>query len=456
MVNVKPPSKHGLERKFKPWRRGKSEKSNKRSSLKQQLRGVERLLKKVSPEDDGRRQELESKIKQLKQEIDEKQKVLLEKKNAEKAHGQRFLDRQRLTRQEKQARKIKDKSEREAQLYKIALDQVYVAYHPTDVKYMPLFRKGNRVVDNSRQLYRRAITRRRILKTLTDEKKGSSWVSKDQYERLPSEEWTIQDEERVFGGSISREGVKEARKKAQQQAANDSRFTIAPQHDAVLQMADEIEAKLDEGDDIVAEVGDSSSHEESLSSDSLSDRKSKDEDAARLKAKDDSEDSSAESESDDDDELLDPMSKKAVQGGKIPKTATMHRRPGVSSESSESDSSDDSSDEERAGAQDMSKKTEGRGKNEDSESSSSSSDSSDDDIDYARNRNGSRHGDEAEQEEEQDDFLMDAKDDEEDHNVFSMTLKKVPALGDARGDKSKGWETQRQRPGQFKKRRIRR
>ena len=54
----------------------------------------------------------------------------------QKAHGQRFLDRQRLTRQEKIARKMTTTTnEREELLYKLALDQVYVAHHAMDVKY---------------------------------------------------------------------------------------------------------------------------------------------------------------------------------------------------------------------------------------------------------------------------------------------------------------------------------
>ena len=54
----RPPSKHGLERKFKPWRRGKSAMSKVTSndgshskkpkgSLRHQLRGKERLLAKL-------------------------------------------------------------------------------------------------------------------------------------------------------------------------------------------------------------------------------------------------------------------------------------------------------------------------------------------------------------------------------------------------------------------------
>ena len=66
---MRPPSKHGLERKYKPWRKGKSDKkartvcggSDKRptnASLKNRLRGQKRLLQKlqkqnVGPSNDG-------------------------------------------------------------------------------------------------------------------------------------------------------------------------------------------------------------------------------------------------------------------------------------------------------------------------------------------------------------------------------------------------------------------
>ena len=65
---MKVPTKHGLDRKFKPWRKGKSSNSNKRSSLKQQLRGHERLLAKItkSGNSDEKTKELREKIAALK------------------------------------------------------------------------------------------------------------------------------------------------------------------------------------------------------------------------------------------------------------------------------------------------------------------------------------------------------------------------------------------------------
>ncbi len=406
------------------------------------------MLQKLPDNDKERRDELKAKIKALQLEIDEKQKVISEKKNAEKAHGQRFLDRQRLTRLDKQARKQNLDSE----LLKIALDQVYVAHHPSDIKYMPLFRKGQRVVDTSRHLYRRAVTRRRILKELIENKQTCSWISKDQYERLPKEQWTIQDEERVFGGSITRQGMKEIKEK-RQTTKEDSRFALAPEHNLVLQAAELVNADMDEEQ---SDASDSDSDTERLK---IAASKKKEAKSGKTKAKDDvdSDDSSDDSDSDDSDsddsdsDEVDPMNRLEQRQSELEKTTKRNITQRFGAVSGSSDTSSDEDDE-------TSEKEEKKKANpvEDNGSVSSSDESSDEEeekqklkakLDEVKNPK--------EADEEVDDFLMDAKEEEEE-NIFSMTLKQIPALGDARGDKSKGWETQRQRPGQFKKRRVRR
>ena len=430
---VKAPSKHGLERKFKPWRKGKSAKSNKRSSLKQQLRGLQRLLGKLNGDDEKgndiakRRSELQEKIQALEGEIDSKQKVIQQKKNAEQSHGRRFLERQKLTRQEKKVQKqlaaaaaaaakgttSLSEKELEAELYKIALDQVYVAHHPADVKYMPLFNKNGRVVDVSRQLYRRAVTRRRILKELLADGSTTervSWISADQYARLLSKkkEWTIQDEEGVFGGTISRANKKEVLQAKQQ--TDDSRFALSSEHSALLEAAETLELELNETEE--KEKKASEDNDNSSSSDS--------------------DDSS--SSGDEEEDNADPM---------IPKTDShpSKEQPKARGDDSGSSSSSDSSDS-------------------DSDSSSDSdSDSSDDEGEVARSKLPQQQvapeEEEEEEEEEQDDFLLD--DVETDNtNVFEHAKEQLPGTGTPKGDKSRGWETQKQRPGQFKRKRQRR
>jgi hypothetical protein len=439
------PSKHGMERKFKPWRKGKSEKSNKRSSLKQQLRGLQRLLTKLPDTDDERLKELQAKIQALESEIGQKQNVIQEKKNAEDSHGRRFLERQKLSRQEKKVRQKPDyqNADSQAELFKLALDQVYVAHHPNDIKYSQLFNKGERVVDQSRQLYRRAVTRRRILKDLPTTEKVN-WIATDQYERLPLE-WTIQDEETIFGGSITRKGLKD---KSKEKKTDDSRFAVAPSsHDAVLQAAKKIESQIKK-EEMKTEDSDSDSD-----SSSREDGKP-DETAEKVKRKvpfvKENESGSSSNESDDAGaDEADPLkpSKKVV--------AVVN-----AAESSSSDDSDSSGDEEDKKACTTQKKETSKvvqKKSDSSSDDSSSDDSSSDEEEEVKDDGGKKvlptRSHKLEVKEEVDDFLVDA---EEDTNVFENAKEQIPGQGESKGDKSRGWETQKQRPGDFKKKRVRR
>ena len=89
---VKLPSKHGLERKFKPWRKGKSKSSkieaSKKSnaSLKNQLRGQKRLLSKLMNNEASAdsMEGVKQRIAQLEKDIDEYEAREKEKKNAAK------------------------------------------------------------------------------------------------------------------------------------------------------------------------------------------------------------------------------------------------------------------------------------------------------------------------------------------------------------------------------------
>lgn len=193
-------SKHGLERKFKPWRKGKSSsKKNedgvkgggskinrtKNASLKNLLRSQKRLLGRLEKgrnvENDGGNDVTNTdaidgareRIKQLEQEISAHEGREREKKNASKYHQVKFIERQKLTRLEKSVRrqmkqilerqsKVNDDGPQsqliqlEQQLQSIAMDQLYIAFFPTDRKYMALFTHGmSRVVDDERGRKRR-------------------------------------------------------------------------------------------------------------------------------------------------------------------------------------------------------------------------------------------------------------------------------------------------------------
>lgn len=386
----RPPSKHGLEKKFKAWRRGKSKNASTSSSLKQQLRGHERLLAKIPPEEAERRRELMEKIEQTKAEIGSKKIVSKERQNATKSHGIRFLDRQRLVRLEKAVRKS---SNNENELFKIALDQAYVAHFPHDIRYLPLFKNGNvRAVDEGKALFRRAVTRNRILKELGSEQRVN-WISEDQYARLPPS-WTIQLEQETFGGK--REKLKGDK------AEVDDRFSLSKEHQQVLEAVEKIENELDGSND-----------EENDKDDAV----------------DESEGSeSGEIDSDSGCDNVDPMNSVTKNIDK-PVSQFSERETGTEDANGDSDDSDESDD-----------------------SSSSSDDSSDEDSKDDSNHVGGTKRQLDTTDEEADDFLIPATNE----NVFDKAKAERASELVNRGDKSKGWTTQRQRPGQFKPKKQRR
>merc|ERR1712194_771347 len=90
---------------------------------------------------------------------------------------------------------------------------------------------------------------KRILRDLADSslistKSKVTWIGIDQYERLPKD-WTIQDEENFFGGSISRSSNKNSTKKTKE----DARFTIAPNHEMLLKAAEQAKSDLRQEDE---------------------------------------------------------------------------------------------------------------------------------------------------------------------------------------------------------------
>ena len=100
---MRPPSKHGLERKYKPWRKGKSDKKvgtdkqRTNTSLKNRLRGQKRLLAKLQRQTDTdgttdkKKEDREETINGVKQSIKQLERDIAtyeakerEKKNAAK------------------------------------------------------------------------------------------------------------------------------------------------------------------------------------------------------------------------------------------------------------------------------------------------------------------------------------------------------------------------------------
>jgi hypothetical protein len=344
--------------------------------------------------------------------------------NAQKSHGARFLERQRLVRLERNVRKNPNLSDatKEAEFFKIALDMAYVAHFPHDVvKYMPIFHKGTRVVDSGRHLNRRAVTRKRVLANAgTGAEPRVSWISSEMYNRLPQQEWTLKLETATFGG----EGAESGAGTGEQEGggSQDNRFGGSNMESSalLLEAAEEIETKLDQ--------------EETL--------KSKN-DAAKKEA----ESSSGSDSSDSDSSSPDPPLKKTVAVKKA--TATDNKKKSSSDSDDTSDSS--SSDSEEEG--NAKNKEKGKVSSASDSDSSDSSDSSDEEVDVKVKEVETPKVDEIP--EEVDDFLVPAIEGKE-QDFFANAKSNIPTRDELKGDKSKGWATQNQRPGQFKKKRIRR
>jgi hypothetical protein len=415
---VKAPSSHGLDRKFKSWRRGKSENAKPRGSLKQQLRNHERALNRAKEED--HKKGLLEKIRVLKEEIDGKQATEKERQHAKESHGARFLERQKLTRMERNLNNNPNLSatQKEKELVKIGLDQVYVAHYPMNIRYLPLFTKVVRRVDPAKVLAQRAKTRQRILaeqfsdSPQTPKTETKSWISVEQYDRVKTiagQGWSVERERETFGEASSAEAAREAG------GADDDRFNAQSQHEDLLAAAEKAEAQLDKEEDA----------------------KEEEEVGVSGRTKTSKNDESSSSSSDDD----------STSSGSAPSKKKKNTEPiaevnnGKRKLNEESSSSDDSSSASSSSDDDNSIASSSIKKAAASEPKNDAIITEATDKTYAM---------------EDDDFLMPVAESSDDANlnVFAKPQEHMSAIDSAKGDKSQGWATQRQRPGQFKKRKI--
>ena len=353
-----------------------------------------RLLAKFeSNSDPDKRKELEESIFALKKEIADKEGIEKERQHAQQSHGVRFLERQRLFRMEKAVRKLIDdandtneQASYQQELNRIALDQVYVAHFPHDQKYAPLFRKGARSIDDKRTLTRRVFTRSRILRELKKEDMVD-WISKDQYKRLPKQEWTTEMETETFG-------VQETTV-VNLLGASDKRFALSSEQAHLVEVAQQIESSI--AKEILEEN----------------------------EFRNDGCESDKESE-DDTDMGMDPEISTAGKQAVTPVAASSE-----SSSESSSDSSSDSSDDSSVDFEENTEKGEAKCQIEQVVPA------------------------DVEDDEEFDDFLMPSNEKNNTIDVFKQAKQDKASRDFISGDKSKGWKTQRQKPGEFKRPRVR-
>lgn len=425
------PSKHGLERKYKPWRKGKSSsttknkaftekyttkrKLTKAGSLKNQLRSQKRLLSKMLMKEQKKERDeqqsnkvtqgdVEQRIKDIEKAIEEKEKKEREKKLANKYHSIKFFERQKLTRMERKALKslneakaaadFDDIAKYKSELEEICMDELYVAYFPNDTKYMALFEDGVRIVDDERTAKRRERTRKDILEKV---KKGeidckNSWINTT-----------------FLNLNMECKKTKEGLNMIESQGINlkESEFNKRASY-----INEEDGKKPDK--DITAKVP----LKRGIGNDLISDSSS---------------DSSSESSSEEE-------SKETLESTKV---NLAHHEQGS-----------------------YSKSTATGGKNRESDSSDGSESDTSNSIDSDGNdgvnneqtsvgKNNTHKELQANRQESDDDFLVDGDDGQDILKPFVNNVSNELTSHRKSGDKSKGWETQKQRPGQWKKRRVR-
>jgi len=458
----RPPSKHGLEKKFKSWRKGKGqnqydamgEKKVSGSSLKNRLRSQRRLLSKLgdSPDNSSSREKIDASIKALENQIADRESTEREKKNANKYHQIKFFERQKLTRLERKANKklieakaaadFDDIKKIEAQLERIVLDQLYVAFYPNHTKYISLFAEnskgGNDVLyhGDEKTHQKQIVIRQKLLERI--QQQGDTFIQ----ENLKKKSW-VNLKFLVKRGILDKKyNFEEALQngsdiyKTQGDAVNRQK-DVARKRELQKQMDKEIKQRNEKLLSIEEDDGDNVKI--------MKDRKGK-----NLHNDDsDSDDRSQSSESVSDDDSVD----KQREGLNRPKPVTKV----VSEETKSEDKNDSSSSSDSDSDSDSSSSSDS-----DSDSSDSSSDSDSDDSNNSKETgktnlsNPAKVSSAKDEEESDDDFLV-ANNDEKPENVFAKAYKRREeehSIG-KKGDKSKGWTTQKQRPGEWKKKRQR-
>jgi rRNA-processing protein Efg1 len=466
--------------KFKSWRRGKSTKAKNAgkpsSSLKQQLRGLQRLQKKKSAEateetidEAQRKQELQQRMDALQQQVENRQASEKERLNSKNSHKMRFIERQRTTRLYKQLMsQLKDQRQEERrdaierELSKVALDQVYIAHFPLDqTSYLSIFQNGSskrRLHTNNRLLYKMASCRRRVLERLatadssldhndgaepesnnetaeSNVKKNRSqrvdWIDPSQYERIRHvTTWSTDQERETFGTAVV--ATSAAAAASSSSTTNDShkdsldaRFQgLQPTvtQTLLLQQQEKVERELEaelaeataSGNDMEATNGDDDDDDDDLT-----------------RGDSDSSDSDDDSHSSSDSTAS--STKLSAPTTKQPATATDQGNDVESSDNEDSLVTDEN------------------GKSESLTTTQAL-------RNLAASKKSSQVAKNNAVEEDDDDFLVEATDAGAvaDTDVFTHAKHHVPARNEAAGDKSQGWATQRQYPGQFRKKLKRR
>lgn len=448
---------NSYSKQYKSWRKGKGGGSskdivgkkvgtagmNKGRSLKNQVRSKERFLSRLTrKQSDNETQSdkamyektkklmetVKVEIDTLKHEIQGKEDIEREKRIASKYHQVKFFERKKLTRMEKQIRKkiqeakqatdFEDINNLTSELEQICMDQLYVAFYPNDQKYVSIFGNGGvRIQDDDIKIRKQRIDIKKNI--LTQLKNGDisnsllakkSWVNCDV---LKEKDFDLSLAEISVSLTSTSESTNRNHDEEDNNNSRNSNITTNSSKKRKI-TKETIMDKKDNANDVNSKSDSDSSSSSSSGSDAA--------------------DNSSDEEEDEKVDKMSRMSTSTISTNEIKPEKKIHNDEDNDSKDGSSSSSSSSSDDSSS----------------DSSSDDSSSDSSDSDSDDEINKQEGQDGDESE-----DDFLIDDIEQNDVKEVFAKASREALTYQDMpnekrKGDKSRGWKTQKQRRGEWK------
>ena len=149
--------------------------NRKKGSFKQQIRGVERYLRRDDISEESRRVQ-QKKLESLKKSLAERERVDKEKKLSKQYHGIKFFEKKKLLRKRKQLQKklranaanmsVDEKLQVRGELQKVDEGLTYISFFPKGKKYLSLFPAKNatdeKMLKRRGELLKEALENKRI------------------------------------------------------------------------------------------------------------------------------------------------------------------------------------------------------------------------------------------------------------------------------------------------------
>ena len=372
-------------------------------------------------------------------------------------HHVKFFERQKLTRLERKISKnleeakaaadFDDVKKYEGQLERVILDQLYVAFYPNDTKYMSLFTSHDHKTQTKQMVIRQQIFQRIQRgghQFIQENTKKKPWVNLSflvEKGILDSKDYDLQSSVEN-GKELYKEKYMDKKQiDREQELQKELQKDIQKRNANILSLSSQEQSQQTQIETEKTSGGSSDSDESSDHLNSSSDDDSVDKQKEGLTRH-----NPTKTESKHDIAAVKRLDDKNGPSSGLSKSKSDSSSDSSSGSSSDSSSSDSDSDSDSSS-------------NSSSDSESDSSDGNKEDVYTSENKSDSKRNlsDNDDHDDSDDDFLVAKNLDTSPENVFA----KAPRVDKKdfflqKGDKTKGWATQKQRPGEWKKKRQRR